>query len=183
MGAIAIVEMGEAMAKDEAEDRRLKIAAEARGSWDTDQTAGPSRPPAHRANIAPKASNNGNNSFTGAIPKYTNRVWVAKKEERERHRSACGYRGASSSRAKPHSKHGGNRSRGGSSHHHPSAGHRDENGDRVLHPRQDRGHRAGAGQPARQAGRRSAVDSHGRRFGEESTDWSEWDEEEGGQQE
>ena len=183
MGAIAIVEMGEAMAKDEAEDRRLMIAAEARGSWDTDQTAGPSRPPAHRANIAPKANNNGNSSFTGTIPKYTNRVWVAKKEERERHRSACGYRGASSSRAKPHSKHGGNRSRGGSSHHHPSAGHRDEHGDRVLHPRQDRGHRVGAGQPARQAGRHSAVDSHGRRFGEESSDWSEWDEEEGGQQE
>ena len=183
MGAIAIVEMGESMAKDEADDRRLKIAAEARGSWATDQTAGPSRPPAHRANIAPKANNNGNSSFTGTIPKYTNRVWVAKKEERERHRSACGYRGASSSRAKPHSKHGGNRSRGGSSHQHPSAGYRDEHGDRVLHPRQDRGHRVGAGQPARQAGRHSAVDSHGRRFGEESTDWSEWDEEEGGQQE
>ena len=180
MGAIAIIEMREAMAKDEAEDRRLLIAEEVRGGQDTDQTAGPSRQPATQATYTPKASN-----FQGAIPKYSDRVWVARKDERERFRSACGYRGASSSRAKPHSKHGRSRggSRGGSSHHHPSAGHRDENGDRVLHPRQDRGHRAGAGQPARQAGRRSTVDSHGRRFGEESTDWSEWDEEEGGQQE
>ena len=180
MGAIAVIELREAMAKDEAEDRRLLIAEEVRGGQDTDQTAGPSMQLATQATYTPKAS-----TFQGAIPKYSDRVWVARKDERERFRSACGYRGASSSRAKPHSKHGRSRggSRGGSSHHHPSAGLRDVNGDRVLHPRQDRGHRAGAGQPARQAGRRSATDSHGRRFGEESTDWSEWEEEEGGQQE
>ena len=180
MGAIAIVEMGETMDKEEEEDRQRKIAAEARGSWATDQTAGPSAP---RANIAPRANNNGNGGFTGTIPKYNNRVWVAKKEEREKHRSACGYRGGSSTRARSHSKHGGHKTRGGHSHHQPSAGYRDEHGDRVLHPRQDRGPRAGAGQSARQAGRNSAVDSHGRNFGAESTDWSEWEEEEGGQQE
>ena len=47
MGAIAIIEMREAMAKDEAEDRRLLIAEEVRGGQDTDQTAGhsSSRPP------------------------------------------------------------------------------------------------------------------------------------------
>ena len=62
---------------------------------------------------------------------------------------------------------------------------RDSNGDRVTHPQQDRGTRAGAGQSARHAGHRSAVDSHGRNFGADSTDWSEdqWDEEEGGQAE
>ena len=181
MGAIAIVEMGETMDKEEEEDRQRKIAAEARGSWATDQTAGPSVP---RANIAPRANNNSTGSFTGTIPKYNNRVWVAKKEEREKHRAACGYRGGSSTRARSHSKHGGhNKTRGGHSHHQPSAGYRDEHGDRVLHPRQDHGPRAGAGQSARQAGRNSAVDSHGRNFGAESTDGWEWDEEEGGQQE
>ena len=170
MGAIAIIEMREAMAKDEAEDRRLLIAEEVRGGQDTDQAAGPSGQQATQATYTPVAG-----VFQGAIPKYS---WVAKKDERDRFRSAC--RGASSSRTRPHTKHGRARggSRGGSSHHHPSAGRRDSNGDRVLHPRQDRGHRAGAGQPARQAGRRSATDSHGRRFGEDSTDWSEGEKDE-----
>ena len=184
MGAEAVVEMREQMEKEEAEDRWLQIAAEARGSWATPSTAGPSRPTAPRANSAPRANNNnGTVGFTGTIPKYHNRVWVAKKEEREKFRSACGYRGGSSTRARTHSKHGGHRARGGSSHHQPSAGLRDSNGDRVTHPRQDRGTRAGAGQSARHAGHRSAVDSHGRNFGAESTDWSEWEEEEGGQAE
>ena len=180
MGAIAIVEMGETMDKEEEEDRQRKIAAEARGSWATDQTAGPSVP---RANIAPRANNNSPGSFTGTIPKYNNRVWVPKQEEREKLRAACGYRGGSSNRARSHSKHGGHKTRGGHSHHQPSAGYRDEHGDRVLHPRQDRGPRSGAGQSARQAGHNSAVDSHGRNFGAEGTHGWEWDEEEDGQQE
>ena len=184
MGAEAVVEMREQMEKEEAEDRRLQIAAEARGSWATPSTAGPSRPTASSRGNAPRANNNGTVKFTGTIPKYRDRVWVAK-EERERHRSACGYRGGSSTRARSHSKRGGQRARGGPHHHQPSAGQRDSNGDRVTHPRQDRGTRAGAGQSARHAGHRSAVDSHGRNFGADSTDWSEdqWDEEEGGQAE
>ena len=53
----------------------------------------------------------------------------------------------------------------------------------VSHPPQDRGNRAGAGQSARHMGHRSNVDSHGRSFGADSTDWSEdgqWEEDEGG---
>ena len=170
MGARAIIELREAKAKEEEEDRRLLIEEEVRGGQITDQAAGPSGQQAIQATYTPVAG-----VFQGAIPKHS---WASKKDERDRFRSAC--RGASNTRTRPHSKHGRARggSRGGSFHHNPSAGRRDSNGDRVLHPRQDRGHRAGAGQPARQAGRRSATDSHGRRFGEDSTDWSEGEKDE-----
>ena len=94
MGAVAVVEMIEQMKKEEAEDRRLQIAAEARGNWATasTDTAGPSRPTASSRGNAPRANNTGTVKHTGTIPKYRDRVWVAQ-EERERHRSACGYRG------------------------------------------------------------------------------------------
>ena len=73
---------------------------------------------------------------------------------------------------------------GGGHSHQPSAGYRDANGDRVSHPRQDRGPRPGAGQSARQAGHNSHTDSHGRNFGADGTHGWEWDEEEeDGQQE
>ena len=185
-GAVAVVEMLEQMAKEKAEDRRLQIAAEARGNRATasTDTAGPSRPTASSRGNAPRATNTGTVKYTGTIPKYRDRVWVAQ-EERERHRSACGYRGGSGTRARSQSRRGGQRARGGPHHHHNSAGQRDSNGDRVTNPQHDRGNRAGAGQSARHSGHRSTVDSHGRSFGADSTDWSEdqWDEEEGGEAE
>ena len=94
-GAVEVVEMLEQMAKEKAEDRRLQIAAEARGNRAiaSPDTAGPSRPiSASSRGNAPRATNTGTGKYVGTIPKYRDRVWVAQ-EERERHRSACGYRG------------------------------------------------------------------------------------------
>ena len=190
-GAVEVVEMLEQMAKEKAEDRRLQIAVEARGKQPyraiaSPDTAGPSRArPASPRGNAPRATSTPTGKYVGTIPKYRDRVWVAQ-EERERHRSACGYRGGSGTRSRSQSRRGGQRARGGPHHHHNSAGQRDANGDRVSHPPQDRGNRAGAGQSARHMGHRSTVDSHGRSFGADSTDWSEdgqWEEDEGGEAE
>ena len=190
-GAVEVVEMLEQMAKEKAEDRRRQIAVEARGKQPyraiaSPDVAGPSRArPASPRGNAPRATSNHTGKYVGTIPKYRDKATVAQ-EERERHRAACGYRGGSMARSRSQSRRGGQRARGGPHQHHNSAGQRDANGDRVVsHPPQDRGNRAGAGQSARHSGHRSTVDSHGRSFGADSTDWSEdqWDEEEGGEAE
>ena len=97
-GAVEVVEMLEQMAKEKAEDRRRQIAVEARGKQPyraiaSPDTAGPSRArPASPRGNAPRATSTPTGKYVGTIPKYRDRVWVAQ-EERERHRSACGYRG------------------------------------------------------------------------------------------
>ena len=192
-GAADVVELRERQSWEQGQARREQIAMEARGqepsrvkktSSSSSQghgspaaVAGPSRPRPASPRGAPWATSSPKR-YVGTIPKYKREGSTDAQVERSRLREQCGYRGRG---ARSQSRPRGPRPRGGHQLHHGSAGARDQHGDRVSHPAQDRGRRrAGAGQRARQMGHRSQVDSHGRSFTADSTlDWSEeqlWDE-------
>ena len=198
-GAAAVVELRDRQRWEQGQARREEIAREARGNPPTRvkttstsssqghaspaPVAGPSRTRTASPRGAPWATSSPKRHFVGSIPKYKKDVGTDAQVERSRLREQCGYRGRGQ---RSQSRSRGPKPRGGHHHqfHHSSAGERNQHGDRVTHPAQDRGRRrAGAGQRARQQGFRSTVDSHGRSFQADSTlDWTGdelWEDEEG----
>ena len=197
-GAAAVVELRERQKWEQGQARREEIAREARGhpptrvkSTSTSSSqghaspapvAGPSRTRTASPRGAPWATSSPKRHYVGTIPKYKKDGGTDAQVERSRLREQCGYRGRGQ---RSQSRSRGPKPRGGQHQfHHSSAGERNQHGDRVTHPAQDRGRRrAGAGQRARQQGFRSQVDSHGRSFQADSTlDWTAdelWEEEEG----
>ena len=196
-GAAEVVELREKQSWEQEQARREQIALEARGqepsrakSSSSSQghsppaaVAGPSRQRPASPRGAPWATSSPKR-YVGTIPKFKRERGTEAQVERSRLREQCGWRGGRGARSQSRSR--GPRPRGGHQSHHGSAGARDQNGDRVSHPAQDRGRRrAGAGQRARQMGYRSQVDSHGRSLTDSTLDWSEealWDELEEGRE-